>query len=269
MRRSADPLRSSAAASVLANIHFHPDNATTLYKAELKLKYAALLQLQGEHGTPWCLHECAGVLQQCASETLGVCGALSASLLVSGAVCSHKAPSTRKKPALRCRPSYSPTSPPAGMERTERVRLVKLPAGMSPDKPPAGVSLSGTSASAFTSSPGSGALSARPASAAPSTARGDPGVRTSVRLAQSQIAASMQAMETLAAGGGAASSPGVGPGARGQPGSGGASPPKVPVGSIDLAALASPRGPASTKGGEEEGPPDPAAVRASMEAQVR
>lgn len=46
--RSADPLRSSTAASILANIHYHPDNATVLYKAELKLKYAALLTLQGK-----------------------------------------------------------------------------------------------------------------------------------------------------------------------------------------------------------------------------
>ncbi|GFH26544.1 uncharacterized protein HaLaN_24712, partial [Haematococcus lacustris] len=45
VRKSADRLRSSTAAAILANIHFHPDNATTLYKAELKLKYAALLEL--------------------------------------------------------------------------------------------------------------------------------------------------------------------------------------------------------------------------------
>ncbi|KAJ9508469.1 hypothetical protein QJQ45_011999 [Haematococcus lacustris] len=47
VRKSADRLRSSTAAAILANIHFHPDNATTLYKAELKLKYAALLELHG------------------------------------------------------------------------------------------------------------------------------------------------------------------------------------------------------------------------------
>ena len=48
VHRSADPQRVSAAASVLKNIHYHPDNATTLYKAELKLKHAALMQLKGK-----------------------------------------------------------------------------------------------------------------------------------------------------------------------------------------------------------------------------
>lgn len=43
---SADPARSAAARAILTNIHFHPGNATTLYKAELKLKYAALLNQQ-------------------------------------------------------------------------------------------------------------------------------------------------------------------------------------------------------------------------------
>ena len=32
---------------MLKNIHYHPENATTLYKAELKLKHAALMQLKG------------------------------------------------------------------------------------------------------------------------------------------------------------------------------------------------------------------------------
>ncbi|GFH11147.1 uncharacterized protein HaLaN_06594, partial [Haematococcus lacustris] len=52
VRKSADRLRSSTAAAILANIHFHPDNATTLYKAELKLKYAALLELHGDSRDP-------------------------------------------------------------------------------------------------------------------------------------------------------------------------------------------------------------------------
>lgn len=39
---SADPARSAAARAILTNIHYHPGNATVLYKAELKLKYAAL-----------------------------------------------------------------------------------------------------------------------------------------------------------------------------------------------------------------------------------
>ncbi len=47
VHRAADPQRSSAASAVLKNIHYHPDNATTLYKAELKLKHAALMQLKG------------------------------------------------------------------------------------------------------------------------------------------------------------------------------------------------------------------------------
>jgi len=46
--RSVDPRRRSAAAAILSNIHFNPGNATTLYKAEIKLKFAALLRLRGE-----------------------------------------------------------------------------------------------------------------------------------------------------------------------------------------------------------------------------
>ncbi|KAG2494645.1 hypothetical protein HYH03_007161 [Edaphochlamys debaryana] len=42
---SADPARSAAARATLSNIHYHPGNATVLYKAELKLKYAALARL--------------------------------------------------------------------------------------------------------------------------------------------------------------------------------------------------------------------------------
>lgn len=45
---SADPARSAAARAILTNIHYHPGNATTLYKAELKLKYAALARLLQE-----------------------------------------------------------------------------------------------------------------------------------------------------------------------------------------------------------------------------
>lgn len=49
---SADPARSAAARAILTNIHYHPGNATTLYKAELKLKYAALIsQHQGSNGS--------------------------------------------------------------------------------------------------------------------------------------------------------------------------------------------------------------------------
>ncbi|GLI65105.1 hypothetical protein VaNZ11_008513, partial [Volvox africanus] len=42
---SADPARSAAARAILTNIHYHPGNATVLYKAELKLKYAALARM--------------------------------------------------------------------------------------------------------------------------------------------------------------------------------------------------------------------------------
>jgi len=43
-----DPQRRSTAAAILSNIHYNAGNATTLYKAEVKLKFAALLQLRGE-----------------------------------------------------------------------------------------------------------------------------------------------------------------------------------------------------------------------------
>jgi len=46
--RSTDPRRRSTAAAILSNIHYHPGNATTLYKTEIKLKFAALLRLRGE-----------------------------------------------------------------------------------------------------------------------------------------------------------------------------------------------------------------------------
>ncbi len=42
---SADPARSASARAILTNIHYHPGNATVLYKAELKLKYAALARM--------------------------------------------------------------------------------------------------------------------------------------------------------------------------------------------------------------------------------
>ena len=50
VHRAQDPARTSAACSILTNIHYHPDNATTLYKAELKLKHAALLQVGRREG---------------------------------------------------------------------------------------------------------------------------------------------------------------------------------------------------------------------------
>ena len=50
VHRSRDPNRSSAAAAILNNIQFHPSNITVLYKAELRLKQAALTQLEGECG---------------------------------------------------------------------------------------------------------------------------------------------------------------------------------------------------------------------------
>jgi hypothetical protein len=55
VHRSTDPMRSTTAASVLANIHFHPDNSTTLYRAELKLKHAALLQVIGGYRSAYYL----------------------------------------------------------------------------------------------------------------------------------------------------------------------------------------------------------------------
>ncbi|KAF5836665.1 hypothetical protein DUNSADRAFT_5591 [Dunaliella salina] len=47
VHRSMDPRRRSSAAAILTNIHYNPGNATTLYKAEIKLKFAALLRLRG------------------------------------------------------------------------------------------------------------------------------------------------------------------------------------------------------------------------------
>ena len=47
VHHAVDPHRCSAAAATLNNIRYHPDNATLLYKAELRLKHAALVQLTG------------------------------------------------------------------------------------------------------------------------------------------------------------------------------------------------------------------------------
>eukprot|EP00983_Pelagomonas_calceolata_P132986 1161922-Pelagomonas_calceolata.AAC.7 len=57
-----DPRRRSTAAAILTNIHFHPGNATTLYKAEIKLKFAALLRLRGMTGLLPCCCAAAQVL---------------------------------------------------------------------------------------------------------------------------------------------------------------------------------------------------------------
>lgn len=74
----------------------------------------------------------------------------------------------------------------------ERVRLSKLPAGMSPDKPPPGLSAAKIRSSLprSTISPRTQGVAApaRPASAA---------VRTSVRVANEQIAASMASLQAL------------------------------------------------------------------------
>jgi hypothetical protein len=47
VHRSIDSHRKSASAAILNNIHFHPGNVTVLYRAELRLKQAALMQLEG------------------------------------------------------------------------------------------------------------------------------------------------------------------------------------------------------------------------------
>jgi len=47
VHRAKDPHRSRAAAAILNNIHFHPNNISVLYRAELRLKQAALTQLNG------------------------------------------------------------------------------------------------------------------------------------------------------------------------------------------------------------------------------
>ena len=47
VHRSKDPHRSSTAAAILNNIQFHPNNISVLYRAELRLKQAALTQLNG------------------------------------------------------------------------------------------------------------------------------------------------------------------------------------------------------------------------------
>ncbi|GAX85887.1 hypothetical protein CEUSTIGMA_g13303.t1 [Chlamydomonas eustigma] len=51
-----DPHRKSASAAILNNIHFHPGNVTVLYRAELRLKQAALTQLEGIDRKPAKLH---------------------------------------------------------------------------------------------------------------------------------------------------------------------------------------------------------------------